>query len=116
VRFAAWHAISFSLVGDAQEDALRRLDIPTLVLYGAADTDYTGEPTAKAMCAVLPRCTPVAFLQSGHWPFLEEPVRFQQVVGDFLTEDPFAARTLTRGARSRSIVRDRRPSRSVPVA
>ncbi|MBK7833789.1 MAG: alpha/beta hydrolase [Gemmatimonadetes bacterium] len=88
VRFAAWHAISFSLVGDAQEDALGRLDIPTLVLYGAADTDYTGEPTAKAMCAVLPRCTPVAFLQSGHWPFLEEPVRFQQVVGDFLTEDP----------------------------
>ncbi|MBK6308197.1 MAG: hypothetical protein IPF47_21710 [Gemmatimonadetes bacterium] len=47
------------------------------------DTDYTGEPTAVAMCAVLPRCTPVAFLQSGHWPFLEEPVRFQQVVGTF---------------------------------
>lgn len=84
--FAAWREISLSLVGDSQEDALRQLPVETLVLYGAADAEYTGEPTAKALCAIIPHCTPIAFLESGHWPFLEEPTRFQQVVGDFLTE------------------------------
>lgn len=86
MSFAAWREISLSLVGDAQEDALRQLPVETLVLYGAADAEYTGEPTARALCAIIPHCTQIAFLESGHWPFLEEPVRFQQVVGDFLTE------------------------------
>ena len=32
----------------------------------------------------LARSTLVAFDKSGHWPYLEEPERFRQVLGDFL--------------------------------
>jgi proline iminopeptidase len=91
MSFAAWKAISLSLVGDAQEESLRRVEAPTLIAWGAADSPYTGRETAEAMCGVLPTCTTVGFAHSGHWPFLEEPERFQAVVGGFVRGEPSGA-------------------------
>ena len=84
MSFAAWRSISLSLVGDAQEGALRAMDAPTLVAWGGADSPFTGQPTAEALCALLPRCSTAGFTHSGHWPFLEEPEQFQRVVGEFV--------------------------------
>ncbi len=84
VSFAAWRSISLSLVGDARENELRAMDAPTLIAWGGADSPYTGQPTAEAICALLPRCTTAGFARSGHWPFLEEPDAFQKVVGEFV--------------------------------
>ncbi len=84
--FAAWHAVSRSLWGNDYAAALARLDVETLVIYGAADGGTTGEAVAVHLADLLPRAEVVRFEASGHWPFLEEPERFAQVVGDFLAE------------------------------
>ncbi len=84
VSFAPWREISFSLVGDDYKKELSQLQVPTLFIYGAADSPYTGKPVADELCATLPNCQSVEFTQSGHWAFLEEPEKFQQVLNDFL--------------------------------
>jgi proline iminopeptidase len=84
VSFAPWREISFSLVGYDYKKELSRLNVPTLFIYGIADSPYTGKPVADELCATLPNCQSVEFTQSGHWAFLEEPEKFQQVVKDFL--------------------------------
>ena len=63
----------------------RGIVLPALIAWGAADSPYTGKPTAEALCALLPRCSTAGFAHSGHWPFLEEPEQFQRVVGAFVT-------------------------------
>ncbi len=84
VSFAPWREISFSLVGDDYKKELSQLQVPTLFIYGTADSPYTGKPVADELCATLPNCQSVEFTQSGHWTFLEEPEKFQQVLNDFL--------------------------------
>jgi len=84
VSFAPWREISFSLVGYDYKKELSQLQVPTLFIYGVADSQYTGKPVADKLCATLPNCQSVEFTQSGHWTFLEEPEKFQQVLNDFL--------------------------------
>ena len=84
LSFAPWREISLSLVGPDYKNELRQLKIPALFIYGAADSPYTGKPVAAELCAALPNCRAIAFERSGHWPFLEEPEKFQQVMQDFL--------------------------------
>ncbi|MFN8383525.1 MAG: alpha/beta hydrolase [Anaerolineales bacterium] len=84
VSFAPWREISFSLVGDDYKKELSQLQVPTLFIYGSADSPYTGKPVTEELCATLPNCQSIEFTQSGHWPFLEEPEKFQQVIRDFL--------------------------------
>ncbi|MCX6067178.1 MAG: alpha/beta hydrolase [Chloroflexi bacterium] len=84
LSFAPWREISLSLVGSDYKTELRQLQIPTLFIYGTADSPYTGQPAAAELCATLPNCQSIAFDQSGHWPFLEQPEKFQQVVKEFL--------------------------------
>lgn len=86
VSFAPWREISFSLVGYDYKKELSQLQVPTLFIYGTADSQYTGKPVADELCATLPNCQSVEFTQSGHWAFLEEPEKFQQVVKDFLNQ------------------------------
>lgn len=88
LSFAPWREISFSLVGSGYQGDLRRLQTATLFIYGAADSPYTGKPVADEICALLPNCSARAFEHSGHWAFLEEPQRFQQVLKDFLGLKP----------------------------
>ncbi|MBN8579102.1 MAG: alpha/beta hydrolase [Anaerolineae bacterium] len=84
VSFAPWREISFSLVGSDYKKELSQLQVPTLFIYGTADSPYTGKPVADELCATLPNCQSVEFTQSGHWAFLEEPEKFQQVLTNFL--------------------------------
>jgi len=37
---------------------------------------------------LLPNATLVRFDRSGHWPYLEEPEKFQQVLAEFLAKAP----------------------------
>jgi proline iminopeptidase len=84
ISFATWYRISLSLTGYNYESELRQMKIPTLFIYGEADSPYTGKPVADELCKLLPNCRSIAFVHSGHWPFLEEPERFRQVVESFL--------------------------------
>jgi pimeloyl-ACP methyl ester carboxylesterase len=58
------------------------------VLFGKADAPYTGRAAAEKICASLPLCTTVEFEASGHWPFLEEPEKFHQVLSAFINASP----------------------------
>jgi proline iminopeptidase len=84
VSFAPWREISFSLTGYDYKKELSQVQVPTLFIYGTADSPYTGKPVAEELCATLPNCRSVEFTQTGHWAFLEEPEKFQQVMKDFL--------------------------------
>jgi proline iminopeptidase len=84
LSFAPWRAISLSLTGYDYKKELRQLRVPALFIYGDADSPYTGKPVADELCATLRNCRIVEFTQSGHWPFLEEPEKFQQEMKDFL--------------------------------
>lgn len=86
VSFAPWREISFSLVGPDFKAELSQLKTPTLCVYGAADSPYTGKPAATELAALLPNSSLAGFDKSGHWPFLEEPQKFQQVLSDFLVK------------------------------
>jgi pimeloyl-ACP methyl ester carboxylesterase len=85
IRFTTWRELSLSVIGDDHRPELAALQVATLFIYGAADSPYTGEPVAEELCSVVPRCTKAGFSKSGHWPFLEEPARFRQVLDAFLT-------------------------------
>lgn len=85
MTFAPWFQISLSITGSDYKTELSRLQVPTLFIYGTADSQYTGKPVADELCATLPNCQSAEFTQSGHWAFLEEPEKFQQVMKDFLT-------------------------------
>jgi proline iminopeptidase len=84
MTFAPWLRFSLSITGSDYKADLRRLQTPTLFIYGTADSPHTGKPVADELCAALPNCQSVEFTRSGHWAFLEEPVKFQQVIIDFL--------------------------------
>lgn len=88
VSFAPWREISLSLTGYDYKKELSQLQTPTLFIYGTADSPYTGKPVADELCATLPNCQSAEFTQSGHWAFLEEPEKFQQVITDFLIPNP----------------------------
>jgi proline iminopeptidase len=85
ISFVTWREISRSLEGQDFSGELRKLQVKTLVTYGAADADATGKANATAICNLLPNCTLAGFDHSGHWPFLEEPQRFEEVITAFLS-------------------------------
>ncbi|MFH2040222.1 MAG: alpha/beta hydrolase [Chloroflexota bacterium] len=84
LSFAPWREISLSITGYNYKAVLRQLKVPTLCIYGKADSPFTGKPVAEELCATLPNCQTVGFTRSGHWAFLEEPEHFQQVVNNFI--------------------------------
>lgn len=62
--------------------ALSRLRVPALIIYGVSD--ILDDSVPAALHEVLEGSTLVRFDRSGHWAFLEEPGRFKAVVGEFL--------------------------------
>ncbi len=86
LSFAPWREISLSLVGPDYKTELRQLQIPTLFIYGTADSPFTGQPVAAELCATLPDCRSIAFERSGHWPFLEQPEQFRETLKNFINE------------------------------
>ncbi len=73
-----WHA----LVHADFVDTVQRLDVPTLITYGALSQIYT-EEAAAWMDEHIPNSRRARFAESGHAPHLEEPQRFNQVLADF---------------------------------
>ena len=76
-----WHA----LVHADFVDTVQKLDIPTLITYGAMSQIYT-EEAAAWMDEHIPRSRRVCFTESGHAPHLEEPEHFNQTLVDFADE------------------------------
>jgi proline iminopeptidase len=69
---------------------LGRITCPTLVTVGRGDW-ITPVSCSETIAAGIPGARLVVFEKSGHSPQLEEPEKFQSVVGEFLAEvDPLA--------------------------
>jgi len=76
-----WHA----LVHADYVDTVQKLEVPTLITYGALSQIYT-EEAAAWMDEHIPRSRRLRFAESGHAPHLEEPQRFNQALADFAGE------------------------------
>jgi pimeloyl-ACP methyl ester carboxylesterase len=63
--------------------ALRPLDLPALIVWGAHDP-YISVEFAKRQCEVFPRAEVVILQDSGHWPFADDPEAVAQAVVPFL--------------------------------
>lgn len=68
----------------ARTAQLSLLRTPTLVVYGEADSPYTGAKTTDRIASTLPDAKAVCVRESGHWPFLENPDKFRRIIEDFL--------------------------------
>ena len=64
-------------------EALRPLDLPALVVWGAHDP-YIPVEFAERQCQVFPRAEIKILPDSGHWPFADDPGVVAQVVLPFL--------------------------------
>jgi len=75
--------IDGNLKGFDLTPGLRRLKIPTLIIYGDHDllTDATAQETSAAIAGSRVFKVP----DSGHNPFVDQPVAFLGAVGDFLS-------------------------------
>lgn len=71
------------LGGWSAVDRLGSIDVPTLVLVGAHDV-FTAPPQSRRIGSRIPGAEVVEFADSGHMPWLDEPGRFFEVVGDWL--------------------------------
>jgi pimeloyl-ACP methyl ester carboxylesterase len=74
-----WHA----LVHADYVDTVQKLEVPTLITYGALSQIYT-EEAAAWMDEHIPNSHRLCFGESGHAPHLEEPQRFNQALADFI--------------------------------
>jgi proline iminopeptidase len=88
VSFVTNREVTRSTLGGDFDPALRKLTVDTLLIYGAADFSSTGKDVTTHLSQALPNAILVGFDRSGHWPFLEEPAKFQQVLKDFLAKAP----------------------------
>ncbi|MEX2372375.1 MAG: alpha/beta hydrolase [Dehalococcoidia bacterium] len=68
--------------GPTLED-VRALDVPVLCLVGAEDV-VTHPPLIRALADELPRSEYVEVPGAGHSVYFENPLRFSELVGDFL--------------------------------
>ena len=64
-------------------DVLADIDVPTLVCAGADET-WRSVPAVKSAAELIPDAQFELFEASGHCLTVEEPERFNQVVGDFI--------------------------------
>lgn len=63
-----------------------RVTAPTLLIAG--EEDYAvGVAPQRALAAALPRARIAVYERAGHFPYLEEPVRFARDVSSFLSAD-----------------------------
>lgn len=65
-------------------DALAGLDVPTLVVYGDAETGAQG--TADTLIATIPDARARGVADAGHFSFFERPETFRRLLADFLEE------------------------------
>lgn len=63
-----------------------RITMPTLLIAGADDYAVGVQPQ-RALSAALPRARIAVYERGGHFPYLEEPVRFARDVSSFLSAE-----------------------------
>ncbi|HEY1216476.1 MAG TPA: alpha/beta fold hydrolase, partial [Bryobacteraceae bacterium] len=64
-------------------NALRPLDLPALVVWGAHDP-YISVDYAERQREVFPRAEVSILRDSGHWPFIDNPDAVAFTIGSFL--------------------------------
>ncbi|WP_315910394.1 alpha/beta fold hydrolase [Halapricum hydrolyticum] len=64
-------------------NVLSEIDVPTLVCAGADETWHSGE-SVKYVAELVSNAQFEIFENSGHCPMLEEPERFNRVLGNFI--------------------------------
>ncbi|MFA5910913.1 MAG: alpha/beta fold hydrolase [Vicinamibacterales bacterium] len=87
-RVQVLHTLARALLGSRAHyqsllDALPRLRVPTLVLWGMKDTAFKPYHLARWQ-ALLPHASVVRLEHSGHWPHEEEPSRVVAEIERFL--------------------------------
>ena len=63
---------------------LHRIDVPTLLLWGAQDRLVGADPYGTAYCAAIPGARLETIVGAGHFPHLEQPEAFVERVRAFL--------------------------------
>ena len=71
-----------TLVNKAVESLLPK-NIPCLVVWGVEDP-YVPVKYAEAQKEFFPDAEVILFEDSGHWPFIDNPERFEKVLTNFL--------------------------------
>lgn len=85
--FAVNRDLTRSTYGGNFDEQLRQLQMQALILYGEADhSSFTGPDVARHMHELIPNSVLTGFEHSGHWPYLEEPQQFENILLDFLDE------------------------------
>jgi len=74
-------------LGGVTEDEVRGIKAPTLLVWGANDT-LSPPVNADRLNAAIKNSRKVLIEKAGHYPFLEHPDRFNQVVRDFIKSQP----------------------------
>jgi len=70
-------------LGGVSEDEVRGIKAPTLLVWGANDK-LSPPANADKLNAVIKGSRKVLIDKAGHYPFLEHPDKFNQVVREFL--------------------------------
>ena len=76
-----WHYVARRI---NYRDQLHRITCPTLVVCGKYDSQFPLSCSIE-LAQTIPNATLKIFEHSGHYPFIEEPDKFQDVVKKFLT-------------------------------
>jgi len=80
----------FRSIGDLHRTDLRsqiaQLDIPTLGIFGARD-NIVNPNQGRLLASGVPQARVEMMSQSRHFPMLDEPERFIQIVQEFLAQD-----------------------------
>jgi proline iminopeptidase len=61
------------------------IDVPTLIIGGEEDWIMPLSQSADRLHFGIPKSEMVVFEESGHFPFVEEPARFNSVVSDWIS-------------------------------
>jgi proline iminopeptidase len=83
---AARQSMGRCIAGYDVRARLGELRAPALVISGRHDWVTPPEVAGAPLAGGLPNARHVVFEESGHFPFVEEPERFRQVVGGWLEE------------------------------
>lgn len=75
--------VNLSTLPDMTSEMLEALNMPVLALTGGADTPWRRD-CAKALAQCVPHGTFALIEQAGHVANLDNPARFNALVGDFL--------------------------------
>lgn len=69
------------------EDVVRRIDVPTLLVHGRDDRVLSADISWN-MVRLLPRADLHVFHRCGHWAQLERTTEFNRLVSDFFADQP----------------------------